>query len=184
MFEHTLHSLGPALPARLSHKFTPEDSPDAEAGDEGCSDLLSTNQNRSTAKDGRRDVRRSFSLPHTGCRLSLSAAAVSRCAQVVLGIETFSALQSKVRGVVARAFKEHLPPTSGLPSREFRISVHSKELWAMSHHHPRSSYKQDSAGCEHFLQNCSVHWVRGAGGSGHLQVSAGWYVLACCVTAV
>ena len=56
MIEQILHSLGPALPASLSHKLFPEDDPDAEAGDEGCSDLLSANQNRSTAKDGRRDV--------------------------------------------------------------------------------------------------------------------------------
>ena len=65
MSEQLLHSLGSILPASISCKLSPEDSPDAEAADEGCSDLLSVNQCRSTAKDGRRDVCPSHCKPVT-----------------------------------------------------------------------------------------------------------------------
>ena len=106
MIEQLLHSLGSRLPASLSRKLSPEDGHDAEAGDsEGCSDLLSANQKRSTAKDGRRDVCPDRCRPHMPdiarvWRFAECTAAVQLkqliCAQVVLSIETFSALQSKV----------------------------------------------------------------------------------------
>ena len=56
MTERMLHSVWSILPSTLTRKLSPEDNPDAEAGDNICSDLLSASQIRSSAKDGRRDV--------------------------------------------------------------------------------------------------------------------------------
>ena len=111
MIEQTLQSLGPALPARLSHKLSPEDNPDAEEGDEGCSDLLSANQRRSTAKDGRRDVR---SGQHQLLVAPQWLRAVSSCKPVCTGGPQYRDLFcAPVQGEWPRCqgISEHLPQT-------------------------------------------------------------------------
>ena len=70
LFQKGFHKLETVLPASLSRKLAPEPDDDAEALDDGCSDLLSVSQRRLLSQQGRRDV--------------------------VLGIETFTSLQSKV----------------------------------------------------------------------------------------
>lgn len=68
--ERALRSLGSLLPDSVKRRLLPETDPEEAAGEESCSDLLSVSQRRIKTADGRRDV--------------------------VLSIETFSALQSKV----------------------------------------------------------------------------------------
>ena len=71
LFEKGLHTLEWLVPAEWSRKLSPETTADQEVGGETCcSDLLSVNQRRVLSDDGRKDV--------------------------VLGIETFTGLQSKV----------------------------------------------------------------------------------------
>ena len=100
MIEQVLHSLGSLLPAGISRRLSPETCADEEAGEEGCSDLLSASQQRFTTVDGRRDVCRAcVSLPYkagSGAACFDVGADSDLTRQVVLSIETFSALQSKV----------------------------------------------------------------------------------------
>ena len=95
--------------ASLSGEVSPEIDAEQEAGIEGCSDLLSANQKRFASEDGRRYfrtqgchkivwlARRPLPLHMAVACCDLYHDQSSDCRRdVVLGIETFSALQNKV----------------------------------------------------------------------------------------